>query len=291
MKYSDRQSLAPENTPSLSPQLFDRLRALIFDHSGIYYQDNKIHLLQSRLHRRLEELRFWTFDEYYDYLKTPGNRAEIPLMLNAVTTNETCFFRAPEQVHLIMHFLLPRLIERLTGREENRLNLWSAACSTGDEPYTLALALNEFVMPNHPNLDIRITGSDIDSYALTRAKAGLFSARALQSVPRWMIEKYFIKNPGGFQVTDALRKKVVFKHINLASRIDTMGILGMDLVLCANVLIYFPPPVKEQVITSIYNSLNPGGYLLISPRETLFGLGHPFKQVRAGRLVAYQKPE
>ena len=288
MRNSDRQSVAPGSDYPLSPQLFERFRAFLFDQSGIYFQDNKRLLLKARLQHRLLQLHLPSFEDYYDYLTAPSNRSEIPHMINSVTINETYFFRAPEHVQLIQKTLIPTLLAAKTN-DTNELSIWCTACSTGDEAYTIALMIQEYVRPNRPSLKINIIGSDIDSNALARAKSGLFNAYSVRHIPKPLLQKYFTPSPSGFRINPALRNMVRFKHINLASRTETMRMHGVDIVLCANVLVYFQGQTKEQVITSIYNCLNPGGYLLIGSSETLFGLGHPFELIRQGRTVYYRK--
>ena len=286
MKHSDRESLAP-GRDALDDRAFEQLRAFIFEHSGIYFPDNKRYVLEKRLNPRLEALMLPGVCEYVRYATDPAHRAEIPALISAVTHNESCFFRAPELVRTVVDHLLPAMISR--GR--TTIRIWSAGCAAGEEPYTLALACVETLLPRFPDAEVRIFGVDIDAQALTRARAGRYSAYALRHVPPNLIEKYFIPGPVSYRIHPRLQDMVSFVRLNLADRTEMMAMRNVDVVLCANVLIYFPAPTRERVLTSLYNGLNPGGCLLIGPSETLFGLGHPFRPIHAGRTVFYQKGE
>ena len=286
MKKSDRP---PGLQQSLSPKQFDQFRAFIFDQSGIYFQDNKRHYLEAHLRRRIDQIGIATFEEYYRYVALSGNRVEIPHLISTITVNETYFLRSPEQIQLIRNTLLPQLAARSPDNDQRPIRIWSAACSTGEEPYSLALMLEHTSLSEHKALNVEIIGSDIDTNVLIRANSGLFNPYSVRKIPPHLLSKHFNQTPAGYQLKDEIRGKVVFKHINLTDPTETMRMHGIDIAICANVFIYFPEKTREHVLTAIYHSLNPGGFFLIGMSETLFGIGHPFQEIRIDGIVLYQK--
>lgn len=288
MKYSDRHSLSPGHNEPLGPKVFDLLRNYIHKKTGIYFHDNKQYLLQSRLKPRLCELGLSSFEDYYDFLSRSINRDEIYKMVSAVTINETHFFRSTEQFELIKTHLLPQLIASHRQHHGN-IHIWSAACSTGDEPYTLAIIIKEHFEQRYPNIRFRITATDIDSDALDAAKVGLFRNYSTRYIHPQLLKKYFTSEGNVYRINDSIKQLVDFKLINLSDRTEMMRIHNVDLTLCANVLIYFPAETKKKVVKSIYKSMQSGSIFMVGHSETLFGLDHDFTQVRLGNTVFYQK--
>ena len=288
MKYSDRHSLSPGNNEPLSPKVFDLLRNYIHEKTGIYFHDNKQYLLQSRLKPRLRELNLSSYEDYYKFLRSPNKRQEFFKMVNAVTINETFFFRSSEQFELIETHILPQLIA-LHGHRRAKIHIWSAACSTGDEPYTLAIIIKEYFAHRYPNIQFQITATDIDSEALAAAKAGLFKSYATRYIHPFILKKYFTPEGSAHRINDSIKQLVDFKLINLSDRTEMMRIHNVDLTLCANVLVYFPSEMKERVVKSIFKATRKGGFFMVGHAETLFGLEHDFTQARIGKAIFYQK--
>lgn len=288
MKYSDRHSLSPGNNEPLSPKVFDLLRNYIHDKTGIYFHDNKQYLLQSRLKQRLRELNLASYEEYYKFVCSPINRQELIKMVNAVTINETCFFRSTEQFELIRTHILPQLIA-LRKDQQPKIHIWSTACSTGDEPYTLAIIIKEHFAYRYPDIQFLITATDIDSEALAAAKAGLFKSYATRYIPPAILKKYFSPEGNAHRINDGIKQLVDFKLINLSDRTEMMRIHNVDLTLCANVLVYFPSETKEKVVKSIFKSTRKSGFFMVGHSETLFGLEHDFARTRIGKTIFYQK--
>ena len=289
MKYPDREGNAPGKVIPLSGHLFDKIRLLIRDKTGIYFQDNKQYLLQSRLKTRLTQLNLDSFESYFEYLSHPANKAEFGRMVSAITINETYFFRSQEQFNIIQNTILPRLIEHKQETPNPVIKIWSTACSTGDEPYTLALIINHYFKKRYPKYRFEILASDIDTDIIAKAKRGLYSAYAVRNIPSFLLNAYFSKNNETFQISDEIRQMVTFKKINLSDRLEMIRIHGVDLAICANVLIYFPSDIRQNVVNSIYNCLNSSGYFMVGFSETLFGINHPFMQLRDGKNTTYQK--
>ncbi|GIV61230.1 MAG: chemotaxis protein [Rhodothermaceae bacterium] len=270
----------------LSEPLFEQFRRFIYEQTGIYFQDNKKYLLESRVSRRLAATGKKDYQEYYQLLLNGGAARELPELINAVTINETFFFRTPPQFEILEHHILPELAEQRAG---GTVRLWSAACSTGDEPYSLALLIRDRLQARYPAVRFEIIGTDINTEVLETARAGSYGPRAVRNVPPPMLSRYFEAGQDRYTLRPEIRNMVTFRHLNLADRAAMATMRNVDLILCANVLIYFDNRAKQQVVASLYNSLNPGGYLLVGFSETLYGVTQAFQPVRFDKTIAYKK--
>ncbi|MDX1530907.1 MAG: protein-glutamate O-methyltransferase CheR [Rhodothermales bacterium] len=279
---------------ALSGATFEALSALIYERSGIRFRDNKRYLLESRLTRRLEALGLDGFEAYLGLLRSPRGHAEFDALFNAVTINETFFFRHADQHRHFARELLPELIERRLRAGGRRVRLWSAACSTGDEPYTLALLIQEEVQARYPAVAFDIVGTDINTEVLAQAREGLYEAYAVRTIPAPLRQRYFREEAGPrgprYRLDARLRRMVRFQRLNLIERASPSHPKDVDAVFCANVLIYFDAASKQAAAANLYDALRPGGYLLVGTSETLYGVTQAFQPVRSGRAVAYLKP-
>lgn len=273
----------------LSAELFEQFRDFIYRETGIYFQDHKKYLLESRVGRRVATLGQPDYRAYFDHLRSIGARTEMPHLINAITINETFFFRNPAQFDALEADVLPDLIARRMQDGSRRLRIWSAACSTGDEPYTLALMLRERLAPRHPQMRFEVIGTDINTEVLDTARAGVYGPYAVRNIPPNYLRSYFTQDGDAYTLSPEIRRMVTFKRLNLMDRMGMQMMRGIDLILCANVLIYFDEDSKKQVISSFYNSLNPGGYLLVGFSETLYGVTQAFQPVRYAKTIAYKK--
>lgn len=269
--------------------MFEKLRDFILDKTGIYFQDNKLYLLQSRLNARLKDLSLNKYEDYYLYLTSAYGKEEFIKMVSAITINETYFYRSQEQFSIIQNSILPQLIAQKKDKPNPRIRIWSAACSAGDEPYSLSIILDKFFIHKYPNIEFEILASDIDPIVLAKAKKGIYNSYSIRNVPKNLLEKYFTKLGDEYQLKPEIASMVNFKRINLSDRMGLMGIHGIDLAMCANVLIYFPKHIRQRIVTSIYNSLSKKGFFMVGFSETLFGIEHQFQQTRDGKSITYQK--
>ncbi len=273
----------------LTDDMFERLRSFVYKKTGIYFQDNKRYLLESRIGRRLIALKLSGFPAYYELLLKGGMNGELKDLVNAITINETFFFRNLPKFDLLEKELIPEIVERRAGEGKKSVRIWSAACSTGDEPYTIALIVKERLQRKFPQVRFEIAGTDINTQVLEKAKAGIYGEYGVRNVPPPMMRKHFKEDGARFQLSPEIRKMVKYHHVNLSDRVGMGRMRGVDLVLCANVLIYFDTQAKQRVVSSIYNNLNPGGYLLVGFSETLYGVTQSFQPVRFDKIIAYKK--
>ncbi len=270
----------------LSNKLFKEFTKIIYNETGIFYKDSKKLLLSNRIRNRLKELKLETFEEYYIYLKKNYN-IEIKKLLNVVTTNETNFFRHNKQFEVLKSIF----IEELINKGKKKYFIWSAGCSSGEEPYSIAIILNETI-PDIDSYNIKILGTDISNYMLEKGKAGIYTEKSLNNVPEHIIKKYFkkiiINNVNHYEINLKIKKFVKFKYLNLYRDIFP---LEVDMILCRNVLIYFPKEIQKIVVDKFYNSLNKDGYFLIGASEILLYAYDKFIPVKYNNRTTIYKPK
>lgn len=274
---------------SLSRQTFNRLRDLVREHAGIDFPDEKRYLLESRVKPRLLAQEVPDFETYADRLEQ-GDTREIARLVNAVTINETAFFRHPSQFEALEDTILPELVRLHQQERSGPMRLWSAACSAGDEAYSLAILIRETIEPRHPRMDYEIVGTDIDTEVLEEARAGRYRKRSVRNVPPAYLRDYFDRSGEAFVVDPAIRDMVEFRPLNLTDAQDMRRMRNFDLIMCANVLIYFNETSKKDVLQGLYRSLRPGGYLFVGGSEALGGLDVPLEPVRHEGALAYRRP-
>ncbi|WP_118831480.1 CheR family methyltransferase [Salinibacter ruber] len=274
---------------SLSRQTFNRLRDLVREHAGIDFPDEKRYLLESRVKPRLLAQEVPDFETYADRLEQ-GDTREIARLVNAVTINETAFFRHPSQFEALEDTILPELVRLHQQERSGPMRLWSAACSAGDEAYSLAILIRETIGPRHPRMDYEIVGTDIDTEVLEEARAGRYRKRSVRNVPPAYLRDYFDRSGEAFVVDPAIRDMVEFRPLNLTDAQDMRRMRNVDLIMCANVLIYFNETSKKNVLQGLYRSLRPGGYLFVGGSEALGELDVPLEPVRHEGALAYRRP-
>jgi chemotaxis protein methyltransferase CheR len=274
----------------LSDKDFARLSQYIHMECGIKMPVPKKVMLEARLRKRLRALGLGSFGEYCDFLFSPeGLEKEQLLMINVVTTNKTDFFREPRHFEFLVQNALPELI-RLCGAGTRRpLSVWSAGCSTGEEPYTLAMVLSEFAGRN-PGFLFSLLATDISTSVLERAVRGTYKEERVDAVPPEFKRKYLMKSKDRvkklIRIVPELRSLVKFRRLNFLDHDFGMREL-QDIIFCRNVIIYFDRPTQEKVLTRLCRHLIPGGYLFMGHSETLSSLDLPL--VSVGHMV-YRKP-
>ncbi len=259
----------------LTEDEFAKFAKLIYEESGIFLKDTKLTLLSNRLRKRLQALKLAEFSDYYDFLQKltlSDKKNEYEQLLDVVSTNETYFFRNERQFDALAQYCLPELAKKKTDR---RLRIWSAACSTGEEPYTIAICVLEN-MPLFRNWDIEIIATDIAPSVLDFGVIGKYSGRRIEKVPPEFLSKYFIqdtRNPEEFQVKDELKRMVKFSYLNFFKSPFPKEI---DIIFCRNVMIYFDKKHQIELISKFYESIRAQGYLFIGHSETLHSISDDF---------------
>jgi chemotaxis protein methyltransferase CheR len=267
-----------------------KIRDLIYQTSGIYQSEEKLYLLASRCARRLSVLKLKTPTEYLQRL-TSRRDEEIRLLLNEITIGETYMFRSPHQLEALRNVILPQLITTKSAMGFKRLRVWSAGCSTGEEPYTLAMFLLEESEKNLAGWTFDITATDLNDNALATAKAGIYGEYALRSTSESLRKKYFkVHDEKKLQVTDQLKSLIRFDRVNLNDDSKMLFLKGMDLIFCCNVLIYFDLASKRKVTQHFHSNLLPGGYLFLGHAESLYQVDDKLHLVHFPGTIGYWKP-
>ncbi len=268
---------------------FARLRSLIYAQSGINLSADKKTMLELRIKRRLRSLELSSFAQYCEYLfGHHGQRDEIVHLIDVVTTNKTDFFREPAHFDYLVRKAIPDLMTRNeSGRE---LLIWSAGCSTGEEPYTLAIFLSEYAT-THAGFRFRLLATDISHTVLAKARLGVFSAEAVLPVPAEIRRKYFLRSRDAAshraRVVPELRKLVDFRRLNFKDA-DFGLTEKADVIFCRNVIIYFDRATQEHILQKLARHLVPQGYFFVGHAEALHDMDLPLEPVAP---AAYRKAD
>jgi chemotaxis protein methyltransferase CheR len=283
------QGASPGASPSDPAYL--KIRDLIYRISGIYQPEEKLYLLVSRCARRMEAVKAKSPSEYLEHLTTRGNRdAELRMLLNEITIGETYMFRHPPQLEALRTVILPQIMQAKSAMGFRRLRFWSAGCSTGEEPYTLAMFLLEQSEKMLAGWTFDILATDLNDDSLATAKAGIYGDYALRNVIEPLRKKYFkVHDEKRLQAGDVLKAQIRFDRVNLSDNSKMVFLKGMDVIFCCNVLIYFDLASKKRVVQHFYSNLLPGGYLFLGHAESLFQVDDTFKLVHFPGTTAYCK--
>jgi len=266
------------NMQRLTPEEFEKFSKLVYDESGIFMKDSKITLLSNRLRKRLQALDINSFSEYFDYIQKLSDKThELDLLLDVVSTNETYFFRSERHFAALMQKCVPDIIAK---KKDRKLTVWSAGCSTGEEPYTIAICLSE-LKDILFGWDVEILATDIAFSVLDFARQGKYSGRRIDKVPPNLLEKYFDKSENEedvFIVKKQLKDMVKFGTLNLFKDKFPRNI---DLIFCRNVMIYFDREHQRTLVKNFYDALSKtNGYFFIGHSETLHSVSEDFAYMK-----------
>ncbi len=260
---------------------FELYRKLIYDESGIHFSATNRSILESRLKERLREKKLDSLQEYYKLLLR--DKEELKTLLDSVTTNLTRFFRNQAHFDAMEKFVVPELIKLRGNAGDRKLRVWSAGCSTGEEPYTIAMLLKA-ILP--PGWSFEVVASDISLKSLMVGKEGFYADARIQGIPDAYLAKYFDKKPGGFQIKDEIKKTIRFDYHNLK---NDSGLRNLDVVFCRNVLIYFDEAAQKAAVERFWDSMSSKSFLFIGHSESLFGMNTKFEFVKTDWACFYKK--
>ena len=291
----------------ITDEEFRLFRNLVYDEAGIYLKETRKDFLESRLLKRMGVTGISSPYWYYKFV-TEIKKTELLILLDILTVNETSFFRNGPQIELFANIILPDVLRKQDRDIQEGLRIWSAGCSTGEEPYTIAMVVhdatkNDPSLLQHlekgtgkitseqtgPELGVSIFASDLSLTVLETASKGEYAGdKVRDTVPDHYLAEYFESTEEGYKVKDEIRKMVVFDFHNLK---NGNGLSNLDIIFCRNVMIYFDDEEQRRLVDKFYRSLNPGGYLLLGHAESLQGLGTGFEFVYDNKGSAYKKPE
>ncbi len=258
----------------LSDKEYTLIADYIYQRAGIYLGSNKQELVKARLMKRLRFYGFRSFGQYYDYVSAQRDGTELVEMINAITTNVTSFFRENQHFEYIRKELAPQMLAEKRIRHVQRIRLWSAACATGEEPYTMMITMMEAMGGNTTGWDLKELATDISTKALTAAQAGRYTRQKVTGISPALVHKYFErKDHDGevfFVIKDFMKRFVTFRKLNLMMpRFPFSG--KFDIIFCRNVMIYFDRETQERLVNKLSDVLESGGHLFIGHSESLAG--------------------
>ncbi|GFE61511.1 protein-glutamate O-methyltransferase CheR [Geobacter sp. AOG2] len=265
----------------LKDKEFVRFSSFIYDQVGIKMPAAKKTMLEARLQKRLKALGLRTFEEYAEYVFSGAEKSdELIHLIDVVTTNKTDFFREPAHFDYLLKSAIPALIEDREAGYKSPFKIWSAGCSTGEEPYTLTMVISE-LMEAYPGFRASILATDISTAVLEKAKNAIYAEDRVDTIPLQMKRKYLLRSrdrcKGLVRVVPQLRSMVQFRRLNF---MEDFGLQEqMDVIFCRNVIIYFDKSTQDRLLNKFYRQLVPGGYLFLGHSETLSGLNVPLTPV------------
>ncbi len=269
-----------------------QIRDLIYNTAGIFQADNKLQMLEDRCRRRMKALGVPTLRDYYGCLTVNSMRqAEMVSLLNEITIGETYFFRNRPQLDAIRKIVLPAIVEAKSKIGQTRLRIWSAGCSTGEEPFTLSMMLLEESQGQLKGWTTEILATDLNERSIAHAKAGCYGEYSTRNLDPHFRNKYFRVADDKLQIQPEVKANVIFSRLNLLDDSRMLFAQNMDLILCCNALIYFDTASKKRVIQHFYRTLLPHGHLFLGHAESLYGIDEDFRLVHMPSATAYVKSE
>jgi chemotaxis protein methyltransferase CheR len=281
--------LTPAQAASqVSEEDFLKFREFFYRKTGIYFEESKRYFVDKRLVERLEVTGTASFREYFINLRFDTRGEELQALVNAMTVNETYFFREEYQFKCMVNSLLPEIAR--SKRPGEPLRIWSIPSSSGEEPYSICLYLLEH-WPDIARYDVEIVASDIDTNILAQARQGIYSQRSVQNLPATVLQKYFKKTKtGDWQISNDLRDAVEFTKCNLSDPLSARAYRQFDLIFCRNLLIYFDDVSRRSAADVFYNALNPGGFICLGHSESMSRISSVFRIRKFAEAIVYQKP-
>ncbi|MEM1381794.1 MAG: protein-glutamate O-methyltransferase CheR [Pseudomonadota bacterium] len=268
---------------------FQRFKEFFYKKTGIQFADSKRYFVDKRIIDRINHLGMKSFSEYFSRLRLDQSGIELQRIVNAMTVNETYFFREPHQFDVLVSDVLDEICS--AKKSDENLRIWSIPCSTGEEAYSIALYLSEY-WSGLEQWDVEVIASDIDSDVLERARQGRFGSRSLKDVPTDVIAKYFRSLPDGtFEIQKCLQNAIQFNKVNITDPDEMIRVSGVDVIFCRNLLIYFDDASRREAVRRLYEALNSGGYVFLGHSESMSRISSDFETVRVNDVTAYRKPK
>lgn len=280
----------PATSPSMSAQEFQGLRDFIYGRTGIFFNESKQYFLENRLQRRLSDLGLRSYREYLDLVQGAAGREELKQLFIEITTNETSFWRNPPQIEAFQRVVLPEAVKLARERGASKFRIWSAACSSGEEPYTLAMVCQEARESLLKGMGVEILATDISEKVLAHAREGIYGSYTLRNLTPAQLRQHFA--PDGtdmYVVRPELKAMVQFRNFNLVDWPGYRGLGSFDVIFCRNVLIYFDETVKGKVLKGFHEQLHPKAFLLVGHSESIHSFNVGFELLHFSKAMGYRK--
>lgn len=263
----------------ITDEEFERIKNLVYSTIGINLTDQKRTLLMGRLQKVLRQKQFKNFEQYYDYVVSDKSGEALAELANNISTNHTFFYRENRHFEFFIDKVLPEILKALIASNSKDMRIWSAGCSSGEEPYTLIMLMMEAMAGKYVDYDAGILATDISKNALTIAQTAVYGAERIKYLPKIIQNKYFEKSGvDTFRVIDKVKKEVTFRRFNLMNKTFPFK-KKFHTIFCRNVMIYFDDPTRTELVRKFYDLLVPGGYLFIGHSESLNRIKHDYKPV------------
>jgi len=274
-------------TLSISEAEYQKFCEYFYRRTGISFGDNKRYFVDKRLIDRIQKSGAVGVGDYFERLRRHDAGGEIEILINLLTINETYFYREDHQLDCLVRGILPELVSE--RRKGDRIRIWSMPCSTGEEPYSIAMYLLEN-WPQVDDYDIEIMASDIDTNVLRAAESGVYDLRSLHRLSPALVRKYFVSaGADGFRLIDAIRQSVRFTKVNASDVTEMRRFASIDVIFCRNMLIYFDDRSRRQVVESFYDSLGQGGFICLGHSESMSRISSLFEVRKFPQAIVYQK--
>ncbi|MDB6154963.1 MAG: methyltransferase, CheR-type [Chthoniobacteraceae bacterium] len=274
---------------ALTSAQFLQLRDFICSKLGLFFEDSRTSFLQKRIEKRMRILNVDSPGDYLLLLRFQDvDGREMQALANLITTNETYMFREFSQLRAFSDFALPEVLMAKQTRGDRNLRIWSAGCSSGEEPYTLAIILRE-LLSNVNDWNIEITATDIDQNVLSRVNEAVYDQRSVREVPDEYFDRHFTREGSFSRVRPETAALVKTRHLNLHDRMALRTMRNLDFIFCRNVLIYFSAETRKTVVDYFYTALNPGGFIFLGHSESVGRISTAFKLVRLGDHLSYKR--
>ena len=273
----------------LSTDHFNKLSQQIYTRLGLHFENKKSYFLQKRVEKRMLALGYEDPHEYIFLLcYADPDGTEMQALANLITTNETYMFREFEQLEAFGNCCLPEVLSSKQNRGDQKIRIWSAGCSSGEEPYTLAIILHE-IFPQSQYWDCEIVATDIDENVLAQATRARYWWRSVREVPAEYLDKHFTTDGDSYVVRPKIKSMVTFQHLNLHDRMAVRAMRNFDFIFCRNVLIYFDDHSRKTAVDHFYNALNRGGYIFLGHSESIGRISSAFKLKKVEGHLVYAK--
>jgi chemotaxis protein methyltransferase CheR len=277
-----------EPSPAMTDEEFAKFCEFFYRKTGIQFQESKKYYVDRRIADRIEKTGSESFRDYFTLVRFQESGEELQFLVNAMTVNETYFFREDYQFEALVGGILPAVVR--TKKPGRPLRIWSIPCSSGEEPYSIAISILEG-WEQADEWNIEIYASDIDSKILREARTGVFSERSLSRVSAQLRSKYFVPRLNGtFQICDALRESIDFSLVNVVDPLHTHRFRDIDVIFCRNLLIYFDDVGRRDTVEMFFDALGPGGFICLGHSESMSRMSSIFLPRKFRDAIVYQKP-
>lgn len=274
------------HSAELSEKDFQRVSNVIYKHCGIDLNDGKKTLVRARLAKRMRALQYGSFREYIDFALSDAGQQEFHSLVDSLSTNLTSFFREKDHFQYLINQFLPKLLEKKSRLSERKIRIWSAGCSSGEEPYSLAITLIENI-PDYQKWDVKILASDVSTQILDRAKQGTYAQSRVEPLTKEQKRRFLVPNniegEKVYQVSRELQNIICFRYLNLMKEWPCKG--PFDIIFCRNVMIYFDKPTQAKLVERFGKCLTKGGILCIGHSESLAGIEHKYRFVQPATYI------